>query len=107
MPLQIGLGKKSFVAKGTWKRLLFQMCESVIVMMVFVHEAFSTYLTYEVESLLMAFHMQLIIISRGELFTAVFLLTGDNEFFLKEISFGSPQSAHIENFRTSCKGEFI
>ena len=107
MPLQIGLGKKSFFAKGTWKRLLFQMCESVIIVMVSVHEAFSTYLTYEVKSLLMAFNMQLIIVCRAELFTAVFLLTGDNEFFLKEISFDSQQSAHIPKFRTSCNGEFI
>ena len=57
----------------------------MIVMVISIHEAFSTYLTYKVEPLLMAFHMQLIIISRGELFTAVFLLTSDNNFPLKEI----------------------
>ena len=57
----------------------------MIVMVISIHEAFSTYLTYKVEPLLMAFHMQLIIISRGELFTAVFLLTSDKNFPLKEI----------------------
>ena len=55
-----------------------------MVMMVAVHEPFSTYLTYIVESLLMVFHMQLIIISRGELFTTVVLLTDDINFFLKK-----------------------
>ena len=57
----------------------------MIVMVISIHEAFSTYLTYTIEPLLMAFHMQLIIISRGELFTTVFLLTSDNNFPLKEI----------------------
>ena len=57
----------------------------MIVTVISIHEAFSTYLTYKVELLLMVFHMQLIIVSRGELFTAVFLLTHDNNFPLKEI----------------------
>ena len=61
----------------------------MIVVMVVVHEPFPTYLTYKVESLLMAFHMQLIIISRGELFTTVVLLTDDINFFLKKTQYFS------------------
>ena len=82
--LKIGFCKKSLIANRTWKRLLFQMSKSVVVVMVLVHEAFATYLTYKMESLLMAFHMQLIIISRGELFTTVFLLTDDINFSLEK-----------------------
>ena len=107
MPLQIRLREKSFAAKRTWKRLLFQMSEGVIVMMVSVHEAFPTYLTYKVESLLMALHMELIVICGAKLFSALFLLTRDYDLFLKQIIFDSPQSACISNFKIWCKGQFI
>ena len=81
--LQIGFRQESFTTNITWKRFFFQMGVTVAIMMVTVHKTFSTNLTYERKALLMAFHMQLIIISRGELFSAVFLLTGYHYFCLK------------------------
>ena len=98
--LKIGFCKKLLIANRTWKRLLFQMSKSVVVMMISIHEAFATYLTYKMESLLMAFYMQLIIISRGELFTTVFLLTDDINFSLEKIEYFSlHQTVHFGDFK--------
>ena len=102
MSLQIRFCEQSLIAYGTWKRLLFQMSETVIVVMVFVHETFSTYLTYKVKALLMASHMKLIVVCRAKLFSAIFLLTRDKYLFLKQIKYASfHQKVHSCEFELS------